>query len=601
MGIHGLSKFLGQYQSQSQLPVIDHVSVFPSDSAYTLDDGGYWIATQPSAPPGAAAQWLFIDTLRGPPGSQGEAGVGLPGPQGQIGPTGQVGRPGPQGPAGKNSFSYLSQVFTVPALGITATTPVSDSSWMAPGLLVYIPGAGTFTCVGPPPDAHTVNLVNSGDPNNMPPGTAVSGGTTISPAAQRGPSGPQGSTGPQGPAGPQGVSGASAYTTLRQDFTVPTTSAVAFVVSAVSFAPGLIVYCGSGNYFSVSAVDTTANTLTLVNQNYPGGQAPGTLITAGNTVSGTGPQGPQGIQGIQGIQGPQGLTGVAPTGSIIMHATGAPAGWLLCDGTAYPQSQYPTLFAFIGTYFGAGPGPATFCVPDMRDMFPVGAGFTYATYATGGSNAVTLATTQIPAHAHTATATTTASQGNHYHLIPGSGAHTHGASVGDHYHTMAVYSANGNHTHSATMPDHQHGIPAGSFTHAHSYTLTTIPGTPPDKVQAGGTDWAVRPTAGTTGTYNSPTQPTYFSSQYGGQPGFATAGNGATIPNTDYSSQGGLYPTCSVANCGNINPNTDWESSSPGGISAVTASTTVTVANAGGGAAHENRPPFRAFWFIIKT
>ena len=556
MGIHGLSKFLGQYQSQSQLPVIDHVSVFPTDSAYTLDDGGFWIATQPSAPPGATAQWLFIDTLRGSPGPQGEAGMGLPGPQGQIGPTGQVGRPGPQGPAGKNSFSYLSQTFTVPALGVTVSTPVSDSSWMQPGMLLYIPGAGTFTVVGSPPDAHTVKLVNSGDPNNMPPGTVVSGGTTISPAAQRGPSGPQGSTGPQGPAGPQGVSGASAYTTLRQDFTVPTTSGVAFVVSAVSFTAGLIVYCGSGNYFSVSAVDTTANTLTLVNQHYPGGQAPGTLITAGNTVSGTGPQGPQGIQGPIGPQGPQGLLGVAPTASIIMTALGgAPAGWILCDGANYPVTQYPDLYAAIGTGYGGTAG-VNFNVPDMRDMFPVGAGTSYAVNATGGANTVALAVGHLAAHNHTANAP-------------------------DHYHTNADYNY-GNHAHSATMPDHQHGIPAGSFTHNHTDSghVHVIHQT---TLFAGGPGLAATSTGGYVGqdlgsaqgfaqisTYNSPLQPTYFSSQYGGQPGFNTA------------------------NCGNILVRTDYMTSTGFG-------TACLVGNTGSGTPHENRPPFRAFWFIIKT
>lgn len=502
---------------------------------------------------------------------------------------------------------------------------------MAPGLLVYIPNAGTFTCVGSPPDAHTVKLVNSGDPNNFPPGTAVSGGTTISPASQRGPSGPQGSTGPQGPAGPQGVSGASAYTTLRQDFTVPTTSAVAFVVSAVSFTAGLIVYCGSGNYFSVSAVDTVANTLTLVNQHYPGGQAPGTLITAGNTVSGTGPQGPQGIQGIQGIQGPQGLLGVAPTASIIMTALGSPpAGWINCDGANYPVTQYPDLYAAIGTGFGGTPG-TNFNVPDMRDIFPVGAGLSYAVNQTGGAVNVALSIAQMPVHNHTASATTTASQGNHYHLIPGSGAHTHGASAGDHIHTMAVYSANGNHTHSSTMPDHVHGIPPGAYTHTHSdsghvHGISPNPhshtigikfhgvfGNGGATATDGGAGLSTDATtlsivagAAVLSTYSSPTVQTYYSSQYGGQPAISIAATGAFMPYTDYTSQGVSAgfgpPAISVANCGNINPNTDWVSNSPGGIAAVTATTTVTVANSTpGGGAHENRPPFRAFWFIIKT
>jgi hypothetical protein len=63
-GINGLSNLRPIHSSQ--LPVIDNVSVLPGDSAYILDDGSYWIAKQPSAPPGAPLQWLFIDTLAAP-------------------------------------------------------------------------------------------------------------------------------------------------------------------------------------------------------------------------------------------------------------------------------------------------------------------------------------------------------------------------------------------------------------------------------------------------------------------------------------------------------------------------------------------------------
>jgi hypothetical protein len=204
------------------------------------------------------------------------------------------GAAGQQGPPGKQVFSYTSQVFRVPDVN---TTPVSlsvtDTSWMTPGLLNFIPGAGTFSVVGSPPDAHTVNLTNSGDSNNAPAGTMISAGTILSPANLRGPIGPAGSAGPPGPPGPQGVSGVSVYTTLKNDFTVPATTGLAFVIAADAFSVGLIAYIGGpagGDYFSVQAVDVTNDTLTLVNQNYPGGQPPGTVVPAGNPVSGTGPQ-----------------------------------------------------------------------------------------------------------------------------------------------------------------------------------------------------------------------------------------------------------------------------------------------------------------------
>lgn len=52
----------------------------------------------------------------------------------------------------------------------------------------------------------------------------------------------------------------------------------------------------------------------------------------------------------------------------------APAGWLLCDGAAISRTTYATLFAAIGTAFGAGDGSTTFNVPDLRGRAPIGAG-----------------------------------------------------------------------------------------------------------------------------------------------------------------------------------------------------------------------------------
>ena len=88
-------------------------------------------------------------------------------------------------------------------------------------------------------------------------------------------------------------------------------------------------------------------------------------------------------------------------------AASAPTGWLLCNGAAVSRSTYATLFALIGTTYGAGDGSSTFNVPDMRDKFPVGSGSTYALNATGGS-----ADSTLPSHTHTATVT----DSGHFHL-----------------------------------------------------------------------------------------------------------------------------------------------------------------------------------------
>ena len=61
---------------------------------------------------------------------------------------------------------------------------------------------------------------------------------------------------------------------------------------------------------------------------------------------------------------------VLPPGSLMAYAAStAPTGWLWCDGTAYSRTTYATLFAVIGTTWGAGDTTTTFNVPDLRGQF----------------------------------------------------------------------------------------------------------------------------------------------------------------------------------------------------------------------------------------
>lgn len=79
------------------------------------------------------------------------------------------------------------------------------------------------------------------------------------------------------------------------------------------------------------------------------------------------------------------------SGMILMWSgaiTDIPTGWVLCDGNN-------------GT-------------PDLRDKFIVGAGSGYIVGASGGSNAVTLTSSQIPSHSHTASIEVS---GNHRHTV----------------------------------------------------------------------------------------------------------------------------------------------------------------------------------------
>jgi len=113
------------------------------------------------------------------------------------------------------------------------------------------------------------------------------------------------------------------------------------------------------------------------------------------------------------------LTGRVPVGAIMPYAvTVAPTGYKLCDGSLHQRTGTSTsaLFVVVSTLYGAGNGSTTFAVPDLRGRFIAGwnAGTGRLTSvcaamvsantmgATGGIQAVTLATAQMPAHTHDA-------------------------------------------------------------------------------------------------------------------------------------------------------------------------------------------------------
>lgn len=81
-----------------------------------------------------------------------------------------------------------------------------------------------------------------------------------------------------------------------------------------------------------------------------------------------------------------------------------PRGWAACSGQLLPISQNQALFSLLGTTYG-GDGQTTFALPDLRGRAPLhfgtGGGLTPRTLGEqGGTESVTLTTTQIPSHAH---------------------------------------------------------------------------------------------------------------------------------------------------------------------------------------------------------
>lgn len=114
-----------------------------------------------------------------------------------------------------------------------------------------------------------------------------------------------------------------------------------------------------------------------------------------------------------------------PTGSILAFGgDSAPAGFLLCQGSAVSRTTYATLFALVGTRFGEGDGSTTFNLPDFRGQFlrgvtgasvkdPDAASRTaMATGGATGNNVGSIQNYQIQSHVHPTTGTGLAESGN---------------------------------------------------------------------------------------------------------------------------------------------------------------------------------------------
>lgn len=177
--------------------------------------------------------------------------------------------------------------------------------------------------------------------------------------------------------------------------------------------------------------------------------------------------------------------------------------------------------------------------PDLRDRFVVGAGTTYAVGATGGANTVTLDATMIPAHTHSisASGTTGNQSADHTHTFSGSGS----------ANTSAAYT----------------GIYDSGHTHSTPAYITNVNAGGGSPAAIGGSGY--QPSGGST-----------------------TGGAAASIVDPTH------YHSLSVTVSGTT-----------AGMSANhTHSVTVTGTSGngtGGGLAHENRPPYYALAYIMKT
>lgn len=145
------------------------------------------------------------------------------------------------------------------------------------------------------------------------------------------------------------------------------------------------------------------------------------------------------------------LSIIMPSGSFIMWGGAtAPAGFLLCDGSAVSRETYANLYSEIATVYGAGDGSTTFNVPDFRGRSPMGVGTGTGGGASGtglpsggsaltavsrgswwGAETHTLTTAQMPTHKH-----------NAYFAVSGSGVSCINGSVGGNTNPSGTTIAN---------------------------------------------------------------------------------------------------------------------------------------------------------------
>ena len=236
------------------------------------------------------------------------------------------------------------------------------------------------------------------------------------------------------------------------------------------------------------------------------------------------------------------LTGIegVPSGVITLWSgsTGSiPSGWVICDGTN--------------------------STPDLRDRFVVGAGSTYAVAATGGSNTVALAETNLPGHTHSVSGTT-ASDGAHTHNVSGNTS-----SAGAHTHNVSGNTSNtGAHTHSGSTSN------TGSHTHT-----TSFPSATNDAPNANNGIGGV---------------------QANTQVSVGTSSAGAHSHNFNTNSDGAHSHTLS-GTADSAGAHTHTLSGTADSAGAHTHSFSTTSGSTGSGTAHENRPPYYALAYIMKT
>jgi microcystin-dependent protein len=195
-----------------------------------------------------------------------------------------------------------------------------------------------------------------------------------------------------------------------------------------------------------------------------------------------------------------------PTGSVFQWVTAvAPAGYLLCDGTAVSRTTYAALFAVMSTQYGVGNGTTTFNLPNLSGRTPVGsqtpislgtATITTATPAVVTLASHNLATGQIVYFTTTGALPTGLTANTRYwvNVLTSSTFRLSTSLANAQAGTSIATTVNGSGTHTLFSADFELGRSNGEKAHAqtttelatHTHTQTAHTHAPPVAISDGG-------------------------------------------------------------------------------------------------------------------
>lgn len=420
------------------------------------------------------------------------------------------------------------------------------------------------------------------------------------------------------------------------------------------------INCNASNVIVGRSITNTANTLT--SSSNLGATAPsvGLAPLASPALTGvpTAPTAAQGTNTTQLATTAFVTTAVAagiPVGVITMWSgsiASIPAGWALCNGASGTPDLRDRFVVGAGSTYAVGntggANTVTLDTTQIPSHTHTGSGTTASTNIDHTHSGTTGATDL--SHSHTGSGTTSGQSANHTH----SGTsdinnvdHSHGGSgttsgfSNDHTHSGTTGGENVGHTHyvggntGAQSADHSHsysGTTSGVGDHAHSYTITAGSGTIPNNSIEGGLATFSTSTGaagahshtfsgGTSGVSANHTH--FFEVNSGGISNghvhaFSTGGQSANHTHTYSFTTGGqsanhVHTFSTGANSVDHTHTYSFTTSTfagnhthpftTGAMSANAAHThtfSFTTGGTGGGAAHENRPPYYALAYIMK-